>query len=152
MRLRNKKTGEIGYLHSDSDNQVQVARNTGYNYRYYNTLAELVEEWEDVPGPKEYWYINAMGFIFSCNDLSEETIKELKLIGNYFESEEEAKRAVEKLKAWQRLKDLDTEILGWEIRDMPTGGNWQTVNVKLNVRVDVKEPVELLDILFGGEE
>ena len=34
---------------------------------------------------------------------------------------------------------------------MPTGGNWQTINVKLNVRVDKKEPMELLDFVFGGD-
>jgi len=73
--------------------------------------------------------------------------------GYHFEpcTKEEAQEAVEKLKAWKRLKDLGTEILGWEVRDMLTGGNWQTVNVKLNIKAR-REPMELLDTLFGGEE
>ena len=114
-------------------------------------------EWkyeEDYEEPNEYWYIEGDGDIHSirtelCDELE---IHTMKRIGNYFETKEEAEKAVEKLKAWHKLMDYwGTEVLGWEIKDMPTGGNWQTVNVKFNVKTR-KEPMELLDICFGGEE
>lgn len=130
----------------------------------YDTLERFCSDWEDVPEepeepegpeepeePKEYWYMDYDGTVKCLQYLGYSWQEEMKAIGNYFESEGEAKRALEKLKAWQRLKNLGTEILGWEIRDMPTGGSWQTVNVKLNVKAR-KEPMELLDLLFEGEE
>lgn len=137
MKLRNKKTGEI--------KEVEPITIGGFR-----SLAALNEEWEDYEEPKEYWYIYAdKPQRADCGDILEE---DFKAIGNYFETREEAEKAVEKLKTWHKLMDYwGTEVLGWEIRDMPTGGNWQTVNVKLNVKTR-KEPMELLDILFGGEE
>lgn len=143
MKLRNKETGEIGYLKSDSDNQVQVARNSGYNYKYYNSLAELCEEWEDYEEPKVYYYISDFGAIRECEiGKFPEDEEARKLIGNYFETKEEAEKAVEKLKAWKRLKDngfvfcgegdcLDTIKFDYG----PVGYNNQDFN-----------------LLFGGEE
>lgn len=114
--------------------------------KFPNILTDWFEE------SKEYWYIGDDGTIYKGE--SEETgqTEFRKLIGNYFETKEEAEKAVEKLKAWKRLRDYwETEILGWETKDVLTGENWQTVNVKLNVKAK-KEPMELLDSLFGGEE
>lgn len=90
MKLRNKKTGEInlGDLHLDD----------------FNSLAELNAEWEDYEEPKEYWYIDCDGEVYSIKLIGYNSNK-LKEIGNYFETKEEAEKAVEKLKAWKRLKD-----------------------------------------------
>lgn len=55
MKLRNKKTGEIGYLITGRgiDHYV-VANNEWVSCGKYNSLAELNEEWEDVlEEPKE---------------------------------------------------------------------------------------------------
>lgn len=156
MKLRNKRTGEIGkpaFIGVDYEITI-LPEDKNKKARYYKTLAELNKEWEDVPEePKEYWFIDYDGGIIPFNRNKETATDNLmKQIGNYFETKEEAEKAVEKLKAWHKLIGYwETEILGWEIRDMPTGGNWQTVNVKFNVKTR-KEPMELLDLLFGGEE
>ena len=89
MKLRNKKTGVINYgdLHLDE----------------YESLAELNAEWEDYKESKEYFYIYANQVLKGeCDGIIEDKFKE---VGNYFETREEAEKAVEKLKAWKRLKD-----------------------------------------------
>lgn len=108
---------------------------------------------EGYKGPKEHWYIDCDGEVMSPSESLCTTAQEdMERIGNSFDTKEKAEKAVEKLKSWHKLMDYwETEVLGWEIRDMPTGGNWQTVNVKFNVKTR-KEPMELLDIIFGGEE
>lgn len=110
MKLRNKKTGEI----------LELCCHRSGDYREkYDSLAELNEEWEDVPEePKKYYYIT------SCGETTHrgyrlwenESIydKNRKQIGNYFETEEEAEQAVEKLKAWKRLRDAGFKFEKWE--------------------------------------
>ena len=150
MRLKNKKTGEIGKLLVGAIFTVLVDDEVRAEYA---TLAELNEEWCDAPEePKGCWIINVLGIVEYTHFRSKDETEMLTEIGNRFDTKEEAEKAVEKLKAWHELMDYwGTEILGWKIKDMPTGGNWQTVNVTFNVKTR-KEPVELLDILFGDEE
>ena len=60
MRLKNKQTGEIGYLRSTNWNETAliIMDKDGVQLGKYNSLAELNKEWEDVSEePKEYWYI-----------------------------------------------------------------------------------------------
>ena len=94
MRLRNKKTGEI------------VDKSLFINY---NSLAELNEEWEDYEEPKGYWYYDT-----TCGRVDKVSHNEDKeidsSIGNCFDTREEAEKAVEKLKAWKRLKDMTPDI------------------------------------------
>ena len=151
MKLKNKISGEIKEFALFDGNELQGGA----------TLESLTKEWEDYEEPKEsehYWYIGYKNDIrrtkyHHISDFADNQVTATrKEIGNCFESLEEAEKALEKLKAWHKLMDYwGTEVLGWEIRDMPTGGNWQTVNVKFNVKTK-KEPMELLDIVFGGEE
>ena len=103
MKLKNKKTGEI------FDYRPTLQRWNGpiVNRCNYNSLAELNAEWEDYEEPKtlgwridEYNEPEEIGFGFSLEEL-----EYLKEIGLWFKTEEEAKKAVEKLKAWKRLKD-----------------------------------------------
>lgn len=154
MKLRNKRTGEIGkpaFIGVDYEITI-LPEDKNKKARYYKTLAELNEEWEDYEEPEEYWCITGRGNLHYLQDMTDENDKDHREIGNYFETKEQAEKAVEKLKAWHKLIGYwETEILGWEIRDMPTGGNWQTVNVKFNIKAR-KEPMELLDLLFGGED
>ena len=94
MKLRNKKTGEIVIL-------------IDHIFDQYNSFSEVNEEWEDYEEPKEYWCIDWTGGVnhitlLDGSDTYEENKKE---IGNYFKTKEEAEKAVEKLKAWKRLRD-----------------------------------------------
>ena len=65
MKLRNKKTGEItdlsknGFIKSDNDDHIIVYQEGTLKYYAYNSLAELNEEWEDVP--EEEWR-DVLGF------------------------------------------------------------------------------------------
>lgn len=94
MKLRNKKTGEIKEIKEILiDGMFKV-----------KSLTELNEEWEDYKEPKEYWYYdttkNGVEKIMHLEDKEKD-----QEIGNYFETKEEAEKAVERLRAWKRLKD-----------------------------------------------
>lgn len=122
MKLRNRKTGEIV-------NAVNMTVSTpcepvlGYEASgqigEYASLAELNEEWEDYEEPKTFYNILSNGGVIekegATDDMREEFIKDAKEIGNYFLSREEAERAVEKLKAWKRLKDKGFRFNGVEV-------------------------------------
>lgn len=122
----------------------------------YHSLTELNAEWEDVPEePKDFWYIGDLMIIcgtegeFTTPDLASFTkkdIEKLKAIGNYFESKEEAEKAVEKLKAWKRLKDNGFEFTGWD-RHPDYPGDFR-ITASDEWTCDDKD----LDLLFGGEE
>lgn len=139
MKLRNKKTGEIKAF----DEVMREA----YKWNNYNSLAELNAEWEDYEELKEWWYIDIHGpHKVTNNDEYYQQVKAAsKEIGNYFETKEEAEKAVEKLKAWKRLKDkgLIFSINKDEMKiiyDFSEISAWTT-----EVELD-------LDLLFGGEE
>ena len=108
MKLKNKKTGEIKAFD-------EVMREV-YKWNNYNSLTELNEEWEDVPEePKEYYYIDDAGVI-QIDQVLCPVINMRKSIGNYFDTEEKAEKAVEKLKATKRLKDkgvsFEVKVIG----------------------------------------
>jgi len=158
MKLRNKKTGKIkdveslGHDRSLKDKygpQITLSWNTEYENlgecKTYNSLAELNEEWEDYEEPKTFWYIRCSGEVYEDeSDACTEHGEKHKQIGNYFETKEEAEKAVEKLKAWKRLKDNGFEFESW------FGGSkdisfWIDTEIDENIAKD-------LDLLFGGEE
>ena len=156
MKLKNKKTGEIGELQiTEKHYAVVVGNGTANCYvKMYSSLADLNEDWEDwedYEEPKEYWYINPEGKVYVADDSLEGT-KASKEIGNYFETKEEAEKAVEKLKAWKRLKDKGFRFIkDWVYRyDMPKVENHTYFEF-----VAICEDGALfddLDLLFGGEE
>lgn len=120
---------------------VACALKGGQHDFYYRSLKELNEEWEDYEKPKEYYWIDYDGKIKCFEDLYEWQDK-MKQIGNYFETEEEAERAVEKLKAWKRLKDAGFKINSY--------GD-DSIEYEIKHRYDnCIYDLELL--LFGGEE
>ena len=102
------------------------------------------DEWEIYEEPEiGYWFISDTSVVNSAlgNSIDEYVRKK---IGNYFETEEEAEKAVEKLKAWKRLKDKGFEFESW------FGGSkdisfWIDTEINENIAKD-------LDLLFGGEE
>lgn len=130
MLLKNKKTGEIIEVESldvDSPTEGIVGIPSFDRKGSYNSLAELNAEWEDYEEPKEYWYIDPMVCGVYCTKIKkdEDLYDFNKQIGNYFLSREEAEKAVEKLKAWKRLKDkgfrftgLNNESIGYEIKEL----------------------------------
>ena len=152
--LQNKSTGEIGCLvcsFGKTPEKITVVEyiggKRGSRVWYYNSLAELNEEWEDYEEPKwlrDYWFIDSCGGINKQeSDILGVNRRE---IGNYFNTKEEAEKAVEKLKAWKRLKDR-----GFKFKDFIRE---DACNITISVTCDEcwSEIYDDLDLLFGGEE
>lgn len=159
MKLRNKKTGEIKRVefladyHNDDGTEIGFRVANTLDAYSYNSLAELNEEWEDYEEPAYYYFIHD-GRI-GCDAIDpynhKSKVEERKPIGNYFETREEAEKAVEKLNAWKRLKDKGFRFKYWSYKmDEPKIENhthFMIVGVcEDGVRFDD------LDLLFGGEE
>ena len=122
---------------------------TGCTY-YYNNLAELCEKWEDYEEPKVYYYISDFGAIRECEiGKYPEDEEDRKQIGNYFSSREEAEKAVEKIKAWKRLKDKGVRIC--KRSHGYYGGEmfWKCPN---GTGVSDKQIWKDLDLLFSQED
>ena len=158
MKLKNKKTGEIVEVeslgHADS-----LKKKFGYQVtlswkvdehlntcKTYDSLAELNAEWEDYEEPKEYYCIDwtEPNGIYRTNyvDTRDDFNKE---IGNLFESKEDAERAVEKLKAWKRLKDKGFSFHGWNGTEIGS-------NISYISEFYYEGCADDMDLLFGGEE
>lgn len=133
MKLKNKKTGKVIKL--------DIHWIDGKNYE---SLAEIDAEWEDYEEPKVWWYIDCNGEVFRSENASKEHTDEHKSIGNYYTSSEEAKKAVEKLKAWKRLKDNGFRFV--DHTDFDDGNI--TIWGKFNKELDARD----VNLLFGGEE
>jgi predicted Fe-S protein YdhL (DUF1289 family) len=111
-------------------------------------------EWkyeEDYKEPKTHWYIyGAEPLEVDDGNWSEEFINELKDTGNYFETEEEAQKAIEKLKAWKRLKDA-----GVSFKPTTIGHKWYLEPHASPENRTFKESQELFKdvmLFFGGED
>ena len=145
MKLRNKKTGEIAVFSEGIVDLNQIG---------CKNVAEMIATgWEDYEEPKKHhYYIEPRGQVIELvfGDDVDELKEELSEIGNYFETKEEAKKAVEKLKAWKRLKDKGLKVDLWDY----DGGNYQerirTGRILFRVK-DYEENDKDLDLLFGGE-
>lgn len=156
MKLRNKKTGEIkNVIH----NHVLIHFNDGET-RCINSIGELNEEWEDYEEPKELYRLTSYGEAvrFSSDGISNAHKRECVNIGNYFKTREEAERAVEKLKAWKRLKDAGFKITGWanSIGDDYYKPSQIVIEMNNKPSFDEYDDIEPfrkdLDLLFGGED
>ena len=147
MKLRNKQTGEIIELLAKPS---FVKRNEDFlqsEVNTFNSLADLNAEWEDYEEPKEYWFIGYDAQVECISEKDSDGIELDKAIGNYFETEEEAKKAVEKLKAFKRLKDKGFKFTDFNFHRLDK-------QATLNIYAEVKNECiyEDLLILFGGEE
>ena len=144
MKLRNKKTGKV----------IEWSNNT--DGVFPNTLAELNEEWEDYeePKPQVVYYIDRDGEIVPYKNVEYPKrvfdTEQNKAIGNYFETKEEAEKAVEELKAWKRLKDKGFKFAGWE--EMRYDEEENTAGMNIYGEMPIGEFTTELDILFGGEK
>lgn len=150
MKLRNKKTGEIGYLIVGKGNDHYVVTNDEWeDCGKYNSLTELTEDWEDYEEPKEHWCITMYGGITRIKD-NEEPVDDLKEIGNYFESKEDAYDALDELKAWKRLKDRGFRFK--TIHRNPQGTYNIYANFEGHIPPSSNDISSDLNICFGGEE
>lgn len=161
MRLKNKKTGEIvNAMEVDLYTDVvylKISKDGRYDSREYSSLAELNEEWEDAPEePKEYWFLSGRGEVKCIEDENTVFDKDHKFIGNYFETEEEAEQAVEKLKAWKRLKDKGFRFLpdaSFIQQKNEVGESIGSISFTMDNEDDyIWGNNKDLEILFGGEE
>lgn len=155
MRLKNKKTGEIIDVYKG---EITLHYNQGRETIHFKRLEDL-EEWEDYEKQQfDYWYIEGFGTILhhtkdiriSC-DYLEKSYERQKQIGNYFKAVEEAEKAVEKLKAWKRLKDKGFKFTDWNASlgelyfKVPESFFSDDDCITVETRQD-------LDLLFRGEE
>ena len=161
MKLRNKKTGEV--IETDYELSVSVpdggelyGNHTYTQINGYSSIKELAEEWEDYEEPKKYWCIDT--YIYELNWITEGENPDRdnfnREIGNYFETKEEAEKAVEKLKAFERLEDKGFRFGGWLFFPDSYPSSQERVRdgrILFKVKND-KEVGGLLDTVFGGEE
>lgn len=142
MNLQNKKTGLLGCITSVDPEKITVwGGGNDSEYSEYTTLSGLCEEWQDYEEPIKYWYLDDNGDVFSCI-ADDEFDKPAKEIGNYFETREDAEKAVEKLKAWKRLSE-NKYLFG------------RLVDLVYSLNANSREFDEYMDdilLLFGGEE
>jgi hypothetical protein len=155
MKLRNKKTGEI--MEFDAILPVKDVKGGSVAHLEYGSLAELNAEWEGYEEPKEYWFLSGVGEIVYMKDDGSKFDKDHKFIGNYFETREEAEKAVEKLKAITRLNKCGFKFEGYDDRDRANGGDiviYAHINIPNNNLLEEAQPAMLkdLDLLFGGEK
>lgn len=158
MKLRNKKTLEIRTAEARDDGIYLYDETTEKWYKF--DLELLAKGWEYYEAPKEKWVIDirdGAGYEPYLEEPSEMDYE----IGNYFETEEQAEKAVEKLKAWKRLKDKGFKITGImnEYINVGTLYDIQPLRTARNIGFNKSEDLEWLkdnkadiDLLFGGEE
>lgn len=143
MKLRNKKTGEIATLTLSTNGEDLIIMGNDM-YAHITKLSEL-KDYENYEEHKDHWHIGCEGDVFIDN--TERNLKSYSSIGNDFLTKEEAEKAVEKLKAWKRLKDkgfrFERWLLGGEYGNTITFSDYIECNDE--TRAD-------LDLLFGGEE
>ena len=157
MKLRNKKTGEVvecSIIPIDGNGYV----NESLLFENGDSIEELNKNWEDYEEPKEYWFITSCGAVEVYTDAEQPAVADMhKQFGNYFESEEEAEKAVERLKAITRLNKCGLRFEGYDDRDRANGGDiviYAHVDIPNNNLLEEAQPDMLkdLDLLFGGEK
>lgn len=145
MKLRNSNTDEIVVFGEGIVDLNKIG---------CKNVAEMIEAgWVDYDD--SFWYVNDMGGVdkFPPNLLDRESmINSHKDIGNYFKTKRDAEEALEKLKAWKRLRDKGFKFTDWncpcrELEFIVDEDKFFKASgeVSAETRAD-------LDLLFGGEE
>lgn len=156
MKLRNKRSGEIvkvvGFDQSYDEIKMRFVNEKNEGRLYVTgSLTTLNSDWEDYVEPNNYWSIDCFspdGLISEFTGSSSDVLENRKSIGNYFETKEEAKEAVQKLKAWKRLKDKGFVFNGVNKYD-------GSIKTGISKKLDISKSVEFYEdmtLLFGGEE
>lgn len=127
-----------------------------YNHKTLEKFPNILDEWfEEVEEPKEHWMIDVFGDVDIVSSIyTDDMIDELREICNYFSSKEEAKLAVERLKAWKRLKDKGADFVF--IKSQGIYGNVCRYRIELCTDTSTLTDEDAradLDLLFSrGEE
>ena len=149
------KGGNLYYYPADNgtENAHWSDRIMAYNHKTLEKFPNILDEWfEEVEEPKEHWMIDVFGDVDIVSSIyTDDMIDELREIGNYFETKEEAKKAVEKLKAFKRLKDKGLKfkgIIGYDETHFwfPNPNDIEFMFENRETRKDLNL------LLFGGEE
>lgn len=168
MKLRNKDDGRTREFGIDETNSFPyyLRDELGNTFRA-KTLKEIADKWEDYEEPKEskYLYVIDPNRVSNIRKIYKEDepdwCEQALELGIGFETVGEAEKAVEKLKAWQRLEDKGfrfegikedyTRILQSQV-PFRTGKRYLQFN-KSEDKDWMKENWKDLDLLFsGGEE
>ena len=142
MKLQNKETGEIRDFIINKD---KIQTSNAVDCWEYSSLAKLNEEWKDYEKPKVAYFIDAQGDVCLFTDSVYDDWTKEEQIGNKFKTEEEAEKAVEKLKAWQRLKDKGFRFTGF------SGGS-TFIEFTFDKPGEPGSAYKDLDLLFGGKD
>lgn len=148
FKLQNKRTGEIGYLYANKNENYNVLDADDKVLAVYPSLVKLNEEWKDYEPVDGWWYINTDDYEVHATNSSLRDVEKDKEIGNYFATKEEAEEAVRKLKALKRLKDKDFKFVGW--CDSVSDNNPDMALFRLDEYAWETDTCDDLDILFGG--
>lgn len=116
------KAGEIFFI-SDAGNLFRESDNMpAYSWSTIDKFPNILTEWfEEIKEStrwkpemnQDYYFIDSDGSVF-CNRWDDCIIDHGRFeIGNILQTEEEAEKAVEKLKAWKRLKDSGIKFKDW---------------------------------------
>ena len=133
MKLRIKETGEIveliGYFKRKSGKP-------DFTLDSYDTLEQLCKAVEDYEEPKET----------ALDEMIRKLESDFEKYPEEWNNLKEAEKAVEKLKAWKRLKDKGVKFTGWAMASS------DTAVVYANRKFESIQSDKDLDLLFGGEE
>lgn len=114
---------------------------------YYDSFDEAAEMWGKCEEPKEHWAIDQFGEPINVSGLSRLQLEKLHRLGNDFPSENATMKAIEKLRAWTRLKDKGFRFERWGM-----GGEYgNTITFSDYIEYNDETRADL-DLLFGGEE
>ena len=112
-----------------------------------------IEEVKDYEEPKEYWTIDWTCTGVTTNKYSGDDVDDFnKSIGNYFETKEEAEKAVRKLEAWKLLKDMGFKIEGIRYRNHKSYIEWSILQKVRDDHFMSEALNKALHLLFGDEE
>lgn len=145
------KAGEEFYL-NENGNLVSVEKEplVAYSRQTLEEFPDILTDWFEEIGAG--FYLADSGEIIKYD--SEEDpycLNYRKSIGNDFETEEEAEKAVERLRAWKRLKDKGFRFDGYDVVHNSNGD--LCGQLFYNAGDYCIEDIEKdLDLLFSGED
>lgn len=116
------KAGEIFYL-SDAGNLIRESDNVpAYSWSTIDKFPNILTDWfEEInestrwkpEADQKYYFSDSNGSVYDSVWSNDYIDRSRSGIGNCFESREEAEKAVERLKAWERLKDAGLKFKDW---------------------------------------
>lgn len=152
IKLKDKETGDILNLDTPI---CFVANGYAWEFDSIKYLTNACEDMEENEEHEYFWYVSPTGTpIKSTTSIYDPLeIHLMKRIGNYFESEEDAEKAVEKCIAWTRLKDncgISFSRLNRDKKGRPVSINLEFNNEGRTTFDEAVQNVEDLTLLFGG--